>query len=102
MKLTVRHTIRGATESARELKPRRGGASVRDCETEGYAMRYKSLVTMAFVICFGATTLSAQVAPPPAPWRGAGPTPCVGSDGGIYKCVLASPQIVAIRAGHLF
>jgi imidazolonepropionase-like amidohydrolase len=42
-----------------------------------------------------------QVQPPPAPWRGAGPTPCVGSDGGIYQCPPpASP--LAIRAGRLF
>ena len=54
----------------------------------------------AFVI-FGAVVSSAQVQPPPAPWRGAGPTPCVGSDGGVYKC--APPvRTIAIRAGRLF
>src|SRR5213078_3898736 len=38
----------------------------------------------------------------PAPaWRGAGPTPCVGPDGGIYTCPTA-PAAVAIRAGRLF
>ena len=42
-----------------------------------------------------------QVQPPPAPWRGAGPPPCVGSDGGILKC--APPAaVIAIRAGRLF
>ena len=51
-----------------------------------------------FFIAFG---LWAQVQPPPAPWRGAGPTPCVGSDGGIYKCPPA-PATVAVRAGRLF
>jgi imidazolonepropionase-like amidohydrolase len=47
-------------------------------------------------------TLWAQGGPaaPPAPWRGAGPTPCVGSDGGIYVCPPA-PRAVAIRAGRL-
>ena len=45
--------------------------------------------------------VSAQVQPPPAPWRGAGPTPCVGSDGGVYKCAPA-PRTIAIRAGRLF
>ena len=45
--------------------------------------------------------LCAQVQPPPAPWRGAGPTPCVGTDGGIYQCPPA-PQVIAIRAGRLF
>ncbi len=41
-----------------------------------------------------ATTLTAQ-------WRGAGPQPCVGSDGGIYQCP-PSQQPKAIRAGRLF
>jgi imidazolonepropionase-like amidohydrolase len=43
----------------------------------------------------------AQVQPPPAPWRGAGPTPCVGSDGGVFRCAQPA-QTVAIRAGRLF
>ncbi len=33
-------------------------------------------------------------------WRGAGPTPCIGSDGGVYQCPPA-PRAEAIRAGHL-
>ena len=41
------------------------------------------------------------VAPPPAEWRGAGPTPCVGEDKGIFRCKPA-PGVTAIRAGHLF
>ena len=45
--------------------------------------------------------LTAQVQPPPAPWRGAGPTPCVGSDGGIIQCPSA-PGTTVIRAGRLF
>jgi imidazolonepropionase-like amidohydrolase len=49
-----------------------------------------------------ATVLAAQgVQPPPAPWRGAGPTPCVGSDGGILQCPPAA-RVVAIRAGRMF
>ncbi|HLK46725.1 MAG TPA: amidohydrolase family protein [Bryobacteraceae bacterium] len=38
---------------------------------------------------------------PPAPWRGAGPTPCVGSDGGIHQCPPPA-GMVAVRAGRLF
>ena len=49
-----------------------------------------------------ASTASAQgPAPPPAPWRGAGPAPCVGADGGIFSCPPAA-KTIAIRAGHLF
>ena len=51
-----------------------------------------------FFIAFG---LWGQVQPPPAPWRGAGAIPCVGSDGGIYKCPPAAGA-VAVRAGRLF
>src|SRR4030095_1317787 len=54
----------------------------------------------AALVILGAA-VSAQVQPPPAPWRGAGPTPCVGTDGGMYKCAPA-PRTVAIRAGRLF
>jgi imidazolonepropionase-like amidohydrolase len=43
----------------------------------------------------------AQLQPPPAPWRGAGPTPCVGADGGMYKCP-PTTQTMAVRAGRLF
>jgi imidazolonepropionase-like amidohydrolase len=64
-------------------------------------MRCKSVVTGAFGILLGTAALWAQVQPPPAPWRGAGPTPCMGSDGGIYKCPPAA-RVVAVRAGRLF
>jgi imidazolonepropionase-like amidohydrolase len=56
---------------------------------------------LGLLILFVATAIGAQVQPPPAPWRGAGPTPCVGSDGGIYKCP-PPPQTIAVRAGRLF
>jgi len=55
----------------------------------------------AALVILGSAVSSAQVAPPPAPWRGAGPTPCVGSDGGVYKCPPAV-RTIAIRAGRLF
>jgi imidazolonepropionase-like amidohydrolase len=65
-------------------------------------MRCKSVLTMALAaasVC--STAVWGQVQPPPAPWRGAGPTPCVGSDGGIFQCPPAA-RVIAIRAGRLF
>ena len=65
-------------------------------------MQCKSVMTMAIGIFIAATTLSGQSpAPPPAPWRGAGATPCVGTDGGVYQCAPA-PRTIAVRAGRLF
>jgi len=61
--------------------------------------RISMLVTSGFFLC--ATSLCAQGQAPSAPWRGAGPTPCVGSDGGVEQCP-AAPRLIAIRAGHLF
>jgi len=55
------------------------------------------MVLSAMVL--SAVTLWAQA--PPAPWRGAGAVPCMGSDGGAYQCPPA-PRVVAIRAGRLF
>ena len=57
------------------------------------------LVTVVGLLLIG--DASAQVQPPPAPWRGAGPTPCFGTDGGFYKCV-PPPGPIAVRAGRLF
>jgi imidazolonepropionase-like amidohydrolase len=55
----------------------------------------------ALVLCVISVTVLAQVQPPPAPWRGAGPTPCVGSDNGVIQCAPAA-RTIAIRAGKLF
>ena len=35
------------------------------------------------------------------PWRGAGPQPCFGADGGTFQC-RQPPGLIAIRAGRLF
>jgi hypothetical protein len=43
----------------------------------------------------------AQAGGPGTPWRGAGPQPCFGIDGGAIQCA-AAPGAVAIRAGRLF
>src|SRR4051794_22001179 len=56
--------------------------------------------TIVAVLTTLAGSLPAQLAPPPAPWRGAGPVPCVLPDGGFYKCAPAA-KTVAIRAGRL-
>ena len=55
---------------------------------------------LAFAI-LSAITVMAQVQPPPAPWRGAGPAPCVGSDGGILQCPPPA-RVIAVRAGRMF
>src|SRR5712671_5781186 len=64
-------------------------------------MRFKSRLAVPGLLLIASTLLSQTVQPPPAPWRGAGPTPCVGSDGGIFSCVPAT-GMVAVRAGRLF
>jgi imidazolonepropionase-like amidohydrolase len=65
-------------------------------------MRFKTTMTAAFGMVVAATTLWAQAAPiPPASWRGAGPPPCAGPDGGAYQCPPAA-RTIAVRAGRLF
>jgi imidazolonepropionase-like amidohydrolase len=64
-------------------------------------MSCRSVYIAALAIALSAVSGQAQVLPPPAPWRGAGPTPCVGSDGGIFQCPPAA-RMIAIRAGRLF
>ncbi len=45
---------------------------------------------------------SAQVGGPGQPWRGAGPQPCFGAiDQAANKCP-AAPEMMAVKAGHLF
>ena len=55
----------------------------------------------AVLVLFASIAFAQGPAAPPAPWRGAGPTPCVGADGGIFSCPPAA-KTIAIRAGHLF
>lgn len=64
-------------------------------------MHSKSLLAAAFGILLSTTTLCAQGQRPAAPWRGAGTTPCVGSDGGVEQCPPA-PRAIAVRAGRMF
>src|SRR5262245_55345214 len=62
-------------------------------------MRRKSILAiLGFSLL--AIAVGAQVQPPPAPWRGPGPTPCVGSDNFIFQCPPA-PQVIAIRARRM-
>ena len=64
-------------------------------------MRNKSVLATFGILLITATLSAQAVQPPPAPWRGAGPTPCVGSDGGVVKCAPPA-QVIAVRAGRLF
>jgi imidazolonepropionase-like amidohydrolase len=61
----------------------------------------RSVVAAALAVMCVSGVSAQGPAVPPAPWRGAGPTPCVGADGGIYSCPPA-PRTIAIRAGRLF
>src|SRR3954453_7081317 len=56
----------------------------------------KSLVLGLAGSCALAASAWAQ-----APWRGAGPPPCFGPEGGSYQCPQA-PGSIAVRAGRLF
>src|ERR1700736_4224534 len=64
-------------------------------------MQCKSVLAAVCGILLCTSALRSQVQTPPAPWRGAGPTPCVGSDGGVHQCPPA-PRAFAVRAGRLF
>lgn len=64
-------------------------------------MQCKFVMAAVFAILLSTTALWAQPKPLTTPWRGAGATPCVGSDGGILQCPQA-PPVRAIRAGRLF
>ena len=64
-------------------------------------MKPGRLIWTGVVATLTAGALLSQVQPPPAPWKGAGPTPCVGSDAGVKQCAPAA-RTIAIRAGRLF
>ena len=70
-----------------------------------YAMRSNRCCRRRRSACLArlalATTLYAQGAGGPGtPWRGAGPQPCYGPDGGVFQCPPA-PQVLAVRASRL-
>jgi len=64
-------------------------------------MRKRFACALLLGLMATATAWAQGPALPPAPWRGAGPTPCVGPEGGIFTCPPA-PKTIAIRAGRLF
>jgi len=69
-------------------------------------MRCKSSVLTAALVTLAAMLLASTAyaqgaGGPGTPWRGAGPQPCFGSDGGVMQCPRA-PGLAAVRAGHLF
>ena len=70
-----------------------------------YAIQSRTMLKTAALGIFAtlalATTLCAQGAGGPGtPWRGAGPQPCYGPDGGVFQCPPA-PQTLAVRASRL-
>ena len=68
-------------------------------------MRCRSTLTVVAGVVIAGIALLAQGPQIPrtaeTPWRGAGPRPCVGPDGGIFQCSPA-PRAVAVRAGRMF
>jgi len=65
-------------------------------------MKKESIATVA-AACAAFVTLGAfaQAGGPGQPWRGAGPQPCFGADGGATQCAVP-PGKLAVRAGRLF
>jgi imidazolonepropionase-like amidohydrolase len=63
-------------------------------------MRRRSILTAALAFSSSAMVW-AQIQPRPAPWRGAGPAPCAGADGGVFQCPPPA-RTIAILAGRLF
>ena len=67
-------------------------------------MNPTSLVIRLTILAASVLSSSLLYAQPKAlatPWRGAGPSPCAGSDGGVVPCPHPS-EVIAVRAGHLF
>ena len=62
-------------------------------------MRCRSIFTPLLALPLFAVAVCAQVHPDR--WRGAGPIPCMGPDGGVLQCPPAA-RVIAIRAGRLF
>src|SRR5436309_12308305 len=65
-------------------------------------MRCRSALTAAFGMLMVTASLVAQAPQVQTSdsWRGAGASPCVGPDGGVYQCPPA-PRVIAVRAGRL-
>ena len=98
----------GAGPGEQEMQ---AGRDLKGCREEHamrnqYAIRSRTMLKTAALGIFAtlalATTLCAQGAGGPGtPWRGAGPQPCYGPDGGVFQCPPA-PQALAVRASRLF
>jgi imidazolonepropionase-like amidohydrolase len=59
------------------------------------------MLAHVLAVLFVTAGLWAQGRPMREPWRGAGPEPCIGNDGGVVKCS-APAGVTAVRAGRLF
>src|SRR5579864_3166233 len=64
-------------------------------------MQSKFVFGIAFGMLLGSAAVQAQPKPFSGTWRGAGVTPCEGSDGGALPCP-PPPRVKAIRAGRMF
>src|SRR5580704_12094451 len=80
------------------------GRNQESCREE-YAMRSRSALMTAALGLFGTVVLGSALhaqgaGGPGTPWRGAGPQPCYGADGGVFQCPPAAP-VLAVKASRL-
>src|SRR5580704_5405727 len=80
------------------------GRNQESCREE-YAMRSRSALMTAALGLLGTVVLGSALhaqgaGGPGTPWRGAGPQPCYGADGGVFQCPPAAP-VLAVKASRL-
>jgi imidazolonepropionase-like amidohydrolase len=76
------------------------GTALPAIKREGCYVRSSATVAALGIIGLVAAAAAQEVGPG-GPWRGAGPQPCFGSDGGTHQCRPLGGA-VAVRAGRLF
>src|SRR5262249_44145189 len=96
----ITHALAGAVQNARTFAQpaTRAVLVLEDMMKRRSALKSSALGLLCSIML--AATSSAESGPG-TPWRGAGPQPCFGPEGGAYQCRQDS-GLVAVRAGRLF